>query len=109
MPDGYPICGVAQNRALGKCWAPCSQRSTTPPLLTPIAFRSGLRCRLAFSTRKSGECFKTYNDPKHRAFAEHICQQSRLLEANDELNSLSGKKGVMIYYPITENKEASLR
>ena len=46
--------------------------------------------------------FHTYNDPVHRAFARHITEQDELPGANSTLNGLRGKRGVMIYYPITE-------
>jgi hypothetical protein len=49
--------------------------------------------------------FNTYNDPVHRAFAQHICQQIVLPQADNELNALSSThRGVMIYYPITDVK-----
>jgi hypothetical protein len=49
--------------------------------------------------------FNTYNDPVHRAFAQHICQQLILPQADDELNLLtSAHRAVMIYYPITDVK-----
>ncbi|GGF78142.1 hypothetical protein GCM10011402_33490 [Paracoccus acridae] len=52
--------------------------------------------------------FHTYNDPVHRLFAEHICGQSRLKRASEELNALrSPHRGVMIYYPITEERATS--
>ena len=52
--------------------------------------------------------FHTYNDPVHRQFAEHICCQKALPRANDELNALRGAhRGVMIYYPITDEKAAA--
>ncbi|MBY5917754.1 Z1 domain-containing protein [Rhizobium leguminosarum] len=55
------------------------------------------------SRRDEGGRFNTYNDPVHRLFAQHICAQTTLSEANDELNALvSRHRGVMIYYPITE-------
>lgn len=59
------------------------------------------------SRREEGGRFNTYNDPVHRAFAEHICCQNRLNGANDVLNSLSNpNRGVMIYYAITDNEDA---
>lgn len=49
--------------------------------------------------------FHTYNDPVHRAFAEHICGQAVLPRADAKLNALRGAhRGVMLYYPITEDK-----
>ncbi|MDE3819752.1 Z1 domain-containing protein [Sinorhizobium meliloti] len=58
------------------------------------------------SRREEAGRFNTYNDPVHRAFAEHICAQATLERANDELNSLVNKhRGVMIYYPITEEEK----
>jgi hypothetical protein len=51
--------------------------------------------------------FNTYNDPVHRLFAEHICGQAILPRADDELNALrSAHRGVMLYYPITDEKAA---
>jgi hypothetical protein len=52
--------------------------------------------------------FHTYNDPVHRQFAEHICCQKELPRANDELNALrSQHRGVMLYYPITDQRAAA--
>lgn len=49
--------------------------------------------------------FHTYNDPVHRAFAEHISGQKVLPRADVKLNALhSRRRGVMLYYPITEDK-----
>lgn len=57
------------------------------------------------SRREQEHRFNTYNDPGHRAFAEHICGQRSLAQADDALNALrSGHRGVMIYYPVTEDK-----
>lgn len=52
--------------------------------------------------------FNTYNDPVHRLFAEHICCQKTLKHADGELNALrSLHRGVMLYYPITDEKAAA--
>jgi hypothetical protein len=49
--------------------------------------------------------FGTYNDPKHRAFAEDIAYGEVLANANDQLLSLrKARRGVMIYYVITDEK-----
>ncbi|RWK48111.1 Z1 domain-containing protein [Mesorhizobium sp.] len=49
--------------------------------------------------------FHTYNDPVHRAFAQHISGQIVLPQADSTLNALvSTHRGVMIYYPVTDEK-----
>lgn len=51
--------------------------------------------------------FNTYNDPVHRAFARHISQQIILPQADPALNALtSPHRGVMIYYPVTDDEKA---
>ena len=46
--------------------------------------------------------FATYNDPKHRAFAQHIAGNDELKGVNDALAKLrTAHRGVMIYYPVT--------
>jgi hypothetical protein len=49
--------------------------------------------------------FNTYNDPAHREYAEHISSQRIVDGANGELDSLrSPHRGVLIFYPVTEQK-----
>jgi len=54
--------------------------------------------------------FHTYNDPVHRLFAQHICEQVTLPKADEALNALrSAHRGVMIYYPITDEKVGKVK
>ena len=47
--------------------------------------------------------FVTYNDPKHRQFAEHISGKLELAEANLELQRLTiPKRAVMIFYAVMD-------
>ncbi|MBI1406022.1 MAG: endonuclease [Caulobacter sp.] len=47
--------------------------------------------------------FNTYNDPVHRAFAEHITGKTVLSDADDALAALTTPRtAVMILYPITD-------
>lgn len=49
--------------------------------------------------------FNTYNDPKHREIAEHICGKKNLPNANSDLNAISSPhRGVFLYYPVTESR-----
>jgi len=50
--------------------------------------------------------FGTYNDPRHRAFAEYIAYGKELSGVNDGLQALrKAHRGVMIYYPVTPIKK----
>lgn len=52
--------------------------------------------------------FNTYNDPIHRQYAQHISGQKLLPHAGKELEELrTPHRGVMLYYPITEQKTGS--
>lgn len=52
--------------------------------------------------------FNTYNDPSHRAFASYISGLTELSQVSDELRGLRHlRRGVMIYYPVTEKQSGS--
>ena len=46
--------------------------------------------------------FETYNDPRHRAFAEYIAKGQELVGASQSLKQLRRpRRAVMLYYPVT--------
>lgn len=50
--------------------------------------------------------FVTYNDPKHRQFAEHIAGQVTLPHASSVLNLLrEPKRAVMLFYAVTDKSK----
>jgi hypothetical protein len=76
-----------------------------PHIKQPRAHRplAGKNFHVVNRTRQSENRFNTYNDPIHRDFAKHISGQDLLAEPNDALEALrKPKRGVIIYYPITE-------
>lgn len=80
-----------------------------PCIETPTARRplAGKEFDVVFRSRRDNEKFRfnTYNDPIHRRFAEHIAGFATLQDANGELAALRRpRRGVLIYYPITETK-----
>jgi hypothetical protein len=81
-----------------------------PFIAKPYALRSlaGKDFHVVYRSRRDGEKFRfnTYNDPIHRRFAEHIAGQAPLRDANNDLSLLRRpRRGVIIYYPITEVKK----
>lgn len=85
-------------------WVLLSPRITSPRGLNPI---NGIDFDVVYRSRheQQDHRFNTYNDPVHRAFAEHISGQTVLPRADAKLNALrSTHRGVMLYYPITEDK-----
>ncbi|MFK4503794.1 hypothetical protein ABIF86_008085 [Bradyrhizobium japonicum] len=62
---------------------------------------------VVYRSRKpaGGARFNTYNDKRHRAFAEHLAGIKALIEPSETLDALKQPKtGVMLLYPITETK-----
>jgi hypothetical protein len=66
----------------------------------------GVDLHIVYRTRRSlGPRFNTYNDKRHRAFAEHLAGIKPLKDASEELEALTAPRtGVMLLYPITETK-----
>lgn len=67
---------------------------------------------VVYRSRKpaGGARFNTYNDKRHRAFAEHLAGIKPLSEASQSLDDLvAPKTGVMLLYPITETKGSAKR
>jgi hypothetical protein len=80
---------------------PCIEAPTARRLLAGNDFD------VVFRSRRDNEKFRfnTYNDPIHRRFGEHIVGLTTLQDANEELAALRRpRRGVLIYYPITETK-----
>jgi hypothetical protein len=80
-----------------------------PCIEAPTARRplAGNDFDVVFRSRRDNEKFRfnTYNDPIHRRFGEHIVGLTTLQDANEELAALRRpRRGVLIYYPITETK-----
>ena len=80
-----------------------------PCIEKPTAHRplAGKDFDVVYRSRRDNEKyrFNTYNDPIHRRFAEHIASLTTLQHPNQELAALRRpKRGVLIYYPITETK-----
>lgn len=72
----------------------------------------GAELNVVYRSRKpaGGARFNTYNDKRHRAFAEHLAGIKPLAEPSETLKPLLGPKtGVMLLYPITETKGAAKR
>lgn len=85
-------------------WLLLSPRIKAPRGLNTI---NGIDFDVVYRSRHAQQQhrFNTYNDPVHRAFAEHVSAQKILPRADDKLNALRGMhRGVMLYYPITEDK-----
>ena len=50
--------------------------------------------------------FGTYNDPRHRAYAEYIAYENDLAGADSSLQALRKRgRAVMLYYPVVPKKE----
>jgi len=67
---------------------------------------------VVYRSRKpaGGARFNTYNDKRHRAFAEHLAGIKPLSEPSATLAPLVGPRtGVMLLYPITETKGSANR
>lgn len=65
----------------------------------------GVDLNVVVRTRQSPTRFNTYNDPTHRAFARHLAGPDLLSEPSKALEDLRAPKtGVMILYPIAEEK-----
>lgn len=72
----------------------------------------GCDLHVVYRTRKpaGGARFNTYNDKRHRAFAEHLAGIKVLAEPSESIAALrQPKTGVMLLYPITETKGAGPR
>jgi hypothetical protein len=79
---------------------------TSPRAKRPLA---GKKFDVVYRSRRDEYRFNTYNDPIHRRFAEHIACQKILGEANPALEELRHpRRGVLIYYPITEIKDGEV-
>jgi hypothetical protein len=83
-----------------------------PCIESPRAYRplAAVNFDVVYRSRRDDEKyrFNTYNDPIHRRFAEHIAGLMTLQDPNDELTALRRpRRGVLIYYPITEDKKAA--
>jgi hypothetical protein len=68
---------------------------------------AGADLDVVFRSRQSagGPRFNTYNDPKHRVFANDLSGQKLLSEPNEALKGLRAPRtGTMLLYPITDNK-----
>jgi Z1 domain len=66
---------------------------------------------VVYRTRRSlGPRFNTYNDKRHRAFAEHLAGIKPLADPSAELEAFRAPRtGVMLLYPITETKGSGKR
>jgi hypothetical protein len=67
---------------------------------------------VVYRSRKpeGGARFNTYNDKRHRAFAEHLAGIKGLAEPSESLSDLvAPRTGVMLLYPITETKGSAKR
>lgn len=67
---------------------------------------------VVYRSRKpeGGPRFNTYNDKRHRAFAEHLAGLKVLSESSETLAPLvTPRTAVMLLYPITEKKGSGVR
>ena len=72
----------------------------------------GVDLHVVYRSRKpeGGPRFNTYNDKRHRAFAEHLAGLKVLLDPSDTLAPLvAPRTAVMLLYPITEKKGSGVR
>lgn len=83
------------------------------PIGQPFEIQPGCSVGVVNRTKREGQDrFNTYNDPKHRRFAEFITKpdsapEDRRIVLTDPNSELAGlyqpRRGVLIYYPITED------
>ena len=71
---------------------------------------NGADLQVVRRTRQSETRYNTYNDPTHRAFARHLAGPDLMTEPSESLEALRGPRtGVMILYPIREDKGSGPR
>lgn len=90
-------------------WLVVSPEIGSPQGTLPLV---GTDLHVVFRSRKpqGGPRFNTYNDKRHRAFAEHLAGIKVLADPSETLAAFQGPRtGVMLLYPITEQKGSGVR